>query len=241
MVRGLFITGTDTGIGKTVVTAALLRRFRLNGVAPGAMKPIETGVARETESTSDAARLRVAAGMPEPLDEMAPYRFSDPLAPYDAAKRCSTTIEITRIIQAFHRLTERYRPVLVEGAGGLLVPIGSDWSMRELILALDLPVVVIGPAMLGGVNHALLTLEALAQARCRVAGLVLTVPCPVQTAAELAQQQSTVELLRTQAGVPVFGPVPYQPEMESRWNERIEELAKSEPIRELADRLIGAQ
>lgn len=235
--QGFFITGTDTAVGKTVVTTALLRRFRLNGLTVGAMKPVETGVVPGMESISDAARLRAAAEIPEGADEVNPYRFPTPLAPYDAARLAGVSIDPERMLRAFHRLTARYRPLLVEGAGGLLVPILPDWSMRDLLLALDLPVILVGRAMLGGVNHALLTLESLSCAGCRVEALVLTQPSPDNGPDARLQRESTVELLKTQAGVPVFGPVPYRPSLRTQWNETIEELAETTIFRSLADSL----
>jgi dethiobiotin synthetase len=237
MLTGLFVTGTDTGVGKTVISAALLRHFRLSGATPGAMKPVETGVQPGAEALSDGARLLAEVAPLQTLQEVNPYRFRQPLAPFDAARLEGTRVDLEDIVRKYRRLTERFRPIVVEGAGGLLVPVGDDWSVRDLIVALNLPVVVVGRTGLGGINQALLTLEALRQAEGRIIALVLNQTVPPRDAVEEVQQRSTVELLGPRAGVPVIGPLHYLAGLSENWSETIEMLAHSEGIRQLADRV----
>ncbi len=233
--RGCFITGTDTGVGKTMVTAALARHLTERGHSIGVMKPIETGVAGDDRFDSDAARLKAAASATESLDLIGPYRFSPPLAPLAAARKTGVTIELDRIVQAFDRVRDRHSISLVEGIGGVMVPIGIDWDVRDLMVRLGLPVLVVGQATLGGVNHALLTLDALRQRGLRIVALLLNRPSPLAAGShETAQTDSTVSLLRERSGVPVLGPLPYDPHLAGSWTERIREVSAGPCIAELA-------
>lgn len=233
--KGVFVTGTDTGVGKTVVSAALLRRLVQMGRSVGVMKPVETGVLPGQLNESDAGRLIVAAGVDDGLDLVSPYRFPDPLAPLAAASAQGRVIEMQEIMGRYERLAARYSCVVVEGAGGLLVPIGKDWDMRDLIGRIGLPVVLVGRAGLGGINHALLTLEGLRQRHCAVMAVVLNETALAATPAQQEQCASTVALLRERAGVPVLGPLRYQPHLGSDWSGAVEMMAQGSPIRELAD------
>jgi dethiobiotin synthetase len=181
--------------------------------------------------------LQAETGTQESLKELNCYRFSRALAPLAAARSEDVKIDLDAIVRQYRRLTERFRPVVVEGAGGLLVPVGFDWSMRDLIVALDLPIVVVGRTGLGGINHALLTLEALRHAKRHIAALVLNESKPVEDEDERAQQETTIALLHEWADVAVIGPLRYCPALSEDWSGTIEVLARSEPIRQLADRL----
>lgn len=235
MGNGVFVTGTDTGVGKTVVSSALVRRLVQTGRSVGVMKPVETGVRPAHLNESDARRLMAAAGMFEEIDEVSPYRFPAPLAPLAAASAQGQTIELTEIVRRYGQLAARYSFIVVEGAGGLLVPMGKDWDMRDLISRIGLPVVLVGRAGLGGINHALLTLEGLRQRHCAVVAVVLNETVPSTTPAQHEQGTSTIALLRERADVPVLGPLPYQSQLGSDWSGFAELLAQSGPIRELAD------
>lgn len=235
--KGLFVTGTDTGVGKTVVSAALVRRLVQMRCSVGVMKPVETGVQSGSPDDSDAGRLMAAAGVVDALDLVCPYRFHAPLAPFAAAQAEGRSIDGQEILRQFERLVARYSLVVVEGAGGLFVPMGEDWSMRDLIARLDLPVVLVGRAGLGGINHALLTLESLERKHIAVMALLLNETRPSLTSVEQEQIASTVSLLHERAGVPVLGPLPYQAWLDHDWSDAVETLAQSSPIRDLADRV----
>lgn len=231
---GVFVTGTDTGVGKTLVSAALVRRFVQTGRSVGVMKPVETGVAPGLPDQSDAARLIAAAGVDDPLELVSPYRFSAPLAPFAAASEQGQVIKLEEIVRRYTRLAARHSCIVVEGAGGLLVPMGKDWDMAVLIGHLRLPVVVVGRVGLGGINHALLTLEALERRQIPVIAVVLNETAPAATSAQQEQCASTVALLRERVTVPLLGPLPYQQQVDSIWSEAVECVAGSRPISELA-------
>ena len=235
MHAGCFITGTDTGVGKTVVAAALARCLTQRGINVGVMKPVETGCVSEHGCLSDAARLRTAAGASDSIEMVSPYRLTAPLAPLAAARLSGVTIELDRIRMAFKRLSSAHDFVVVEGVGGVLVPITDDLDLREVIVALDLPAVVVGRAALGGINHALLTIEALQRRRIEIVGVVLNQPAAgsVSTSDRL-QVESTVQVLRERGGVRVFGPLLFASELNHALDMGLASLVKHPAIQELA-------
>lgn len=170
--RGLFVTGTDTGVGKTVVACALVRGLLARGVDAGAMKPIETGVGER--GPLDALALQAAADGADPLDDVCPQRFSLPAAPTVAARAEGREIEVWAIRRAWERLSARHECVVVEGAGGLLVPASEQHSMADLARELELPLLIVARAALGTINHTLLTLEAAVARGLSVAGVVIS-------------------------------------------------------------------
>ncbi len=234
-VKGVFVTGSDTGVGKTLVSSALVRSLVQMGRLVGVMKPVETGVEPALVDHSDAARLMAAAGIDDALEVVSPYRFSAPLAPLAAASAEGQVIDLEAIMRCYGQLAARYSCVVVEGAGGLLVPMGNDWDMGDLIGRLELPVVLVGRAGLGGINHALLTLEALERRQIPVLALVLNETVPSSNPVQQEQRASTIALLRERVAVPVLGPISYQSGLDCAWRDEVEALAGSRPIRELAE------
>jgi len=228
--RGCFITGTDTGVGKTVVTAALTAALAKHGYAVGVMKPIETGVPSSPDAGSDAARLRAAARSSDALTEVRPYAFRRPLAPLDAARLEKRTVTLPTIMRAFHTLQSRHEVVLVEGVGGVHVPITSSLDMSDLIYQIKFPTIVVGRVSLGGINHALLTLGALRQRKISVLALVLNRTHSAQTATAREQEHSTLRLLRQLAGVPVIGPLPYRSSLKRNFHGEVARLARTAAI-----------
>ncbi len=172
MTSGLFVTGTDTGVGKTVVACALAERLRARGVDVGVMKPIETGVG--PQGPLDAIALAEAAGADDPLARICPVRLALPAAPDVAAAAEARAIDLGAIRAAFAALRARHALLLVEGAGGLLVPITAGYSMAELARELGLPLLVVARGRLGTVNHTRLTLEVAAARGLPVAGVVVS-------------------------------------------------------------------
>jgi dethiobiotin synthetase len=171
--RGLFVTGTDTGVGKTLVACTLARGLRARGLDVGVMKPVETGAG--DEGPADARALREAAGAEEdPLELVCPFAFGLPAAPTVAAAAEGRTIGVETIRRAFATLAARHALVVVEGAGGLLVPVTEDANMANLARELSLPVLVVARASLGTINHTLLTLEAVRARALPVAGVVIS-------------------------------------------------------------------
>lgn len=234
MNHGIFITGTDTGVGKTLITAALALHLKKRGLTVGVMKPIETGISPSREARSDAARLRSIIDSDEPLGAIRPYAFELPVAPLTAAQQEGQPINLETIKKVYRLLSNRYDAMVVEGVGGVRVPITPKIGVTDLIRTLRLPVVVVGRSGLGGINHALLTVEALQRQKIRIIALVLNRTHPVRSAIAHIQERSTLEILRKQSGVPVLGPLPYEPGMPTRFRPAVQQLARSAAITKLA-------
>jgi dethiobiotin synthetase len=234
MNSGIFITGTDTGVGKTVVTAALVAALRRQGYDVGAIKPIETGLSSFADTGSDAVRLRAAAGGRDALAEVRPYGFRHPLSPLDAARLERRRILLPTIMRNFRRVRARHEILLAEGVGGVLVPVTPSLNILDLIYRMRLPAIVVGRAGLGGINHALLTLTALHRQKVPVLALVLNRTLPSPTGIARTQESSTVRLLRRSAKVPVLGPLPYLGDLERDWENGVAKLVRSRSITELA-------
>jgi dethiobiotin synthetase len=166
----LFITGTDTGVGKTVLTALLTRHLRERGVNAAALKPVCSG------GRGDARVLHAAMNGALTLDEINPWHFRAPIAPLLAARREHRQVKLADVLAHVRAMQKRFDVVLVEGAGGLLSPLGGNFDSRDLIAARRATPMVVCPNRLGAVNHVLLTLAALPQsAYCR-ARVVLMSP-----------------------------------------------------------------
>ncbi len=204
---GLFVTGTDTGVGKTLITAALAAALRARGIDVGVMKPVETGcpTRRGRLVPRDALALREASGSRDALDLINPYRFREPLAPLVAAQRAGRSIDVEILKEKFARLATRHAAVLVEGAGGLLVPITERVSFLDLSALLRLPLLVVIGSRLGALNHARLTVEAALRARLPVAGAILNQPA---ADGSLARRTNLIAL-RQLLPVPVLGDIPH--------------------------------
>ncbi len=175
----LGVTGTDTEIGKTVVSCALLALARARGMSIGTMKPLETGVFARTRvdgpsMRSDAERLRSAAGVEDALELIRPIALVEPLAPMVAAKRAGVTIDIAQLDRAFERLSSGREFVLVEGAGGLLVPITRSISYADLFARWSCELVIVAGNRLGVLNHTRLSVLAAESLRIPVRAIVLT-------------------------------------------------------------------
>ncbi|MEE9232854.1 MAG: dethiobiotin synthase [Nitrospirales bacterium] len=236
----VFITATDTGVGKTTITAALLMAMQRHGMSVRVMKPIETGVDPQNIHHSDTERLRQMV-TPIPLREsVCLYTFPQTLAPLSAARETATTIEVDQIRSKVQDQSQKDGILLVEGAGGVLTPITPTHTIRDLILALKLPCLLIGDTSLGGVNHCLLTLEALDHAGIKTFGIVLNQPTSQGRSAITHQQHtSTKELIQEWSSVPLFGPVSYQEMLEINWRAGIEQISREPEIGRLAKYLMG--
>lgn len=165
---GFFVTGTDTGVGKTFIACGLARILRDRGMRVGVMKPVETGCAWRADELepSDARLLALAAGTAQSLSSVCPYRFEAPLAPDLAARQAGRRIDPAVIRDRFRTVAASHDITVVEGAGGLLVPIWERYTMADLAVDLGLPLLVVVASRLGAVSHTLLTLD-----HARVRGL----------------------------------------------------------------------
>ena len=159
--RIIFITGTDTGVGKTLLTGLLLRHLRQRGCHALAMKPFCSG------SRADTRFLRAVQGDELTLDEITPFFFSEPLAPLVAARKQHRVIRSQEVVQRIRRLARRCECLLIEGIGGLLVPLGEGYTVRDLAAKLGCEVVLVSRNRLGTINHTLLAGEALQHAGIR--------------------------------------------------------------------------
>ena len=194
--RGVFVTGTDTGVGKSVLAAAVCAALAARGERVAAFKPVVTGVDHPPENDwpHDHELLAAAAGGHQAPDEVAPYAFSEPVSPHYAAELEGRSIDPARIAAAARSAAREADAVVCEGVGGLLVPITGDYSVRDLAVELRLPVVVVARTGLGTISHSLLTLEAARAAGLTVAGIVMS-PWPEQPEPIEASNRATVERL----------------------------------------------
>ncbi len=208
MAKGFFITATDTGVGKTVVAGALIRAIRREGLSVCGMKPVESGCAREGDSLvpSDGLFLKKISEVDEPIEDITPYRFEEPLAPWVAAERAGTGIDTGYLIEKFRQLSEKYDALVVEGIGGMMVPIKEDYLVAHLASELGLPLVVVASPVLGTINHTLLTVDHALRAGLEVAGIVLNYShSPEGSLAE----QTNPDAIKRLSPVPVMGVMPY--------------------------------
>lgn len=199
--NGLFVTGTDTGVGKTAVTAGVVLALRGRGFSVGVVKPIQSG-ALAADPDGDAMLLKRWTGVAESASELAPYSFAAPLAPLVAAELEGREVYLAEVVEAVQAVADRYESVIVEGAGGLLVPVGADWTVADLACALGLPVLVVARAALGTVNHSALTVLALRRLGLEPIGVLLN-------GAEDDSSQRNAELIERLADVPVLGRTPW--------------------------------
>lgn len=200
--RGIFVTGTDTGVGKSVLAAAACAALAAGGRRVAAFKPVVTGLDDPPGPFGyDHELLARAAGAWQRPEEVAPYRFGPPLSPHSAAELAGVRIEPARLLSLARTAGERADVLVAEGVGGLLVPITPGYLVRDLAVDLVLPVVVAARAGLGTINHTLLTVEAARAAGLRVAGVVMT-PWPHEPAAIERSNRATVQQL---SQVPVSG------------------------------------
>jgi dethiobiotin synthetase len=196
----LGVTGTDTGVGKTLVASALVYLFRRRGLRVAAMKPVETG------DGDDGVRLWHVSGASDSVDDVAPIRCPDPLAPALAARRAGQELDLARLDAALARLTHDRDAVIVEGAGGLLVPFTDTLGFDGLCRRWSLDLVIVAANRLGAINHTRLTVRAAEAAGLRVRAVILST---VNTDPPDLAQQTNLAALREFAGAPVFA-LPFQ-------------------------------
>jgi dethiobiotin synthetase len=194
--RGVFVTGTDTGVGKTVLAAALAAALRAEGVDVAAFKPAVTGLDEPQDGRpADHELLAAAAG--RPADEVAPHRFGPPVSPHLAAELAGTALDPAALVAAARGL--RAEVVVAEGVGGLLVPLTLGYTVRDLAIDLGWPVVVAARPGLGTINHSLLTVESARAAGLDVRAVVLT-PWPLEPS---IMQRSNADAIARLGGIEV--------------------------------------
>jgi len=229
MARGFFITGTDTGVGKTIITAALIRAISLLGIRVCGMKPIETGCRKsgvrvhppEAEEfkvkdrgliPADGMFLKKMAGMNESIDLVTPICLENPLAPLPASEIENIPVDIGKIKSAYADLSKKYEVIMVEGIGGLLVPLKRDCFVLDLARDFGLPVIVVSRPGLGTINHTMLTVNYAIKEGLTVAGIIINFSQPSDGS---RAEETNSAVLRQISTVPILGIFPYLEEIES--------------------------
>jgi dethiobiotin synthetase len=204
--RGVFVAGTDTGVGKSVLAASICAALAARGERVAAFKPVVTGLDEDPESgwPPDHELLASAASAGQAPEDVAPYRFGPPVSPHYAAELIGPRIEPANLLDTARRAARDADTLVCEGVGGLLVPLSPDYLVRDLAAELDLPVVIAARTGLGTINHSLMTAEA---AGGRTIGIVMT-PWPSSPEPVEVSNRETVERL---SGVPVSGLPPTDP------------------------------
>jgi dethiobiotin synthetase len=229
----LFITGTDTGVGKTVVAATVTLALQAQKVNTGVMKPIETGT--DSDRTTDSEWLCSVTGATDPPALINPYRFRTAAAPLVAARDEGRVIDFRNILSAFRSLAARHDCLVVEGIGGVLVPLTPELFVIDLIHAMALPVLLVSRAGLGSINHTLLTLECLRARGLRTLGVVFNNP-RLQSNSD---SHRTVATILELSGQPSFGELPYVEGLLENWPHQHQQLLAHLDVRDLLKALKG--
>lgn len=207
--KSIFITGTDTGVGKTLVGGAIARALSQSGRKIGVLKPFETGCTGDEKNlvAADALFLKQMADCLEDINTICPYRMRHPLAPAVAASLESIQVDLDHIQAIFSEMQQRYDIVLVEGAGGLMVPLAENILTADLVKTLQLPLIIVSRLSLGTINHTLLTVRQAQAEGLNVAGIVLNQMTPEMGLAE----QTNPHVIQTYTGVSLLGRIPFVP------------------------------
>jgi dethiobiotin synthetase len=206
MKKGYFVTGTDTGVGKTLIACAMLLQIARSGLSAVGMKPVAAGCTRTDDGAfnDDVEALRAASSVQVPLEWVNPYLFDAPIAPHIAAANEGRSIDLDIIREAFRRLCDSADAIVVEGAGGFCVPLDDRHDTSDLACRLGLPVVLVVGMRLGCLNHALLTQEAIATRGLTLAGWVANCIDP-----GMREVQANIKTLRRKIAAPLLGTVPF--------------------------------
>jgi dethiobiotin synthetase len=216
MGKGVFITGTDTGVGKTFFSCKLSALLRDSGYHVGVMKPAESGCAERQGGLypEDAILLKEASASQDPLDKICPYQLREPLAPSVAAQRQGITLKIDKLMDVYDDISSGHDITLVEGAGGLMVPLLPSYTYADFARVLKLPIIVVAANRLGMINHLLLTLE---HARCKGLSVLGYVLNRLENGAGLAVETNR-EALSTLTAVMCAGELPYVAPSDDAYN-----------------------
>ena len=205
-----FVTGTDTGVGKTLISCALLHGFAAQGKRVAGMKPVAAGC-NDDGQNEDVLQLRSAGNVKLGYGQINPYCFVPAIAPHLAAQREDVIIDFSVIAKSYRALEAKTDVVIVEGAGGLLVPLNAQQDSADLVEELGLPVILVAGMRLGCLNHALLTVEAIAARGLVLAGWVANV-----LDGEMPALQENIDTLRQRISAPLLGVVPFMTQPDAR-------------------------
>jgi len=214
-VRGLFVTGTDTGVGKSIVTGGLGAVLREKGINVAVMKPVETGCLQDDGSffPADAQFLKEMSGADLPLEVIVPFQFKEPLAPSVAAEREGVIIDCNYLVNKYEQIASHHDFVLVESAGGIAVPLYQKFLFLNLIKRFKLPILIVSRSTLGTINHTLLTVRAAQEQKIHVAGIVINNLSPERSVAS----ETISEVIAYLAEVPIWGVLPYQADLKPQF------------------------
>ena len=205
-----FITGTDTGVGKTLISVALLHAFAAQGKSVAGFKPVAAG--RDSDQQNDDAKsLRAASSLPLDYAQVNPYCFPDAVAPHLAARLVGEQINLPRLLAAYRELVLKVDVVIVEGVGGFCVPLNETQTSIDLARALNLPIILVVGMRLGCLNHALLTVRAIIESGMQCAGWVAN-----EVQAEMPYLQENIQALCERIDAPLLGVVPFQAEPDTQ-------------------------
>jgi dethiobiotin synthetase len=229
MGNAIFITGTDTGVGKTFFSCGLAALLKAAGYKVGVMKPAETGCVEKDGQLfpGDAWRLQQASGCAEAIELICPYRLAEPLAPSIAAERAGVKIDIDRLLDVCRDISAKHDITLVEGAGGLMVPLVPSFTCADFARVAKLPIIVVAANKLGVINHLLLTLEHAGCKGLRTLGYVLN---QLSRETSLAAETNR-EVLAGMTGVPCLGELPFIGEPVSFNGETLDRLEQELDLR----------
>ncbi|MCK5877997.1 MAG: dethiobiotin synthase [Candidatus Marithrix sp.] len=201
----MFVTGTDTEIGKTRCTLALIQYFKNRNLQIAGMKPIASGCYRSDNGlrNEDAEQILALSGLDIPYDIVNPYPFEPPIAPHIAASQIGQSIDLDKIIKNYQELQTQADMVIVEGFGGWRVPINANLSIKDMVLAMKIPVVLVVGIRLGCINHALLTAEAIIRDGCHLLGWIAN---PVD---EKFDGKQSIDTISEYLSVPILAQMPY--------------------------------
>jgi dethiobiotin synthetase len=213
MTRAYFVTGTDTGVGKTLVSTALLHALAQRYPRVVGMKPVAAGTVAHGSDwiNEDVLALRAASTVQVPPELDNPVSLPDPLSPHLAAQRAGVVIDIAHIVSCYQRLSHLADAVVVEGAGGFLVPLSEEHTGADLAQALALPILLVVGLRLGCLNHTLLTLEAI-----RARGLVLSGWVANRIDPGMQAQDDNIAFIQRHVKAPMLADIPYQRAPDSR-------------------------
>jgi dethiobiotin synthetase len=208
MHKGIFITGTDTGVGKTFVAAGLIKAFRESGFNVCPMKPVETGcrMKRGKCVPGDTLKLVKASGVHEASDVINPYRFKQPLAPSVAAELENVTLKKRKILKAFNYLFSKYDVTIIEGAGGIMVPVYKNYFFLDLIKDMNVPLLIVSRPGLGTINHTLLTIKAAKSRGINILGVIINYATKISKG---LPEKTNPEIIEKLGRVAVLGIIAY--------------------------------
>jgi dethiobiotin synthetase len=206
MTKGIFITGTDTSVGKTYIAERLGSGLREKGINVGVMKPAETGCRRRAGRLipGDAVRLMKAVDSKDALDLVNPYRFREALAPLVSARRAVKNIDPKIITRSFKTLCRRHEFMIVEGAGGIMVPLTPRYTYCDLAYTMQLPVVIVARPGLGTINHTMLTISALRARDIFIAGIIINYAADQKTG---LAEKTNISIIEEMSNLPILGTV----------------------------------